>query len=95
MTLINLGEVYYICGRLKGAAWAHQKLTEIRSLPLTISTLDEQTVLQAATYKMIYPISYADAFALTCALEQNALLVTGDPELVKLTTLVQIEDLRR
>ena len=43
---------------------------------------------------MTHPISYADAFALTCAIQHNALLVTGDPELVKLAALVPINDLR-
>jgi predicted nucleic acid-binding protein len=95
MALINLGEVYYICGRLKGVAWATQKLSELRALPLIIVPIDEQSVLQAATYKMTYPISYADAFALTCAVQQKATLVTGDPELGKLTTLVAVEMLPR
>jgi predicted nucleic acid-binding protein len=44
---------------------------------------------------MLYPISYADAFAVAAALQQNATLVTGDPELNKLQGRVSIEMLQR
>jgi predicted nucleic acid-binding protein len=71
------------------------RLSEIRALLLTIVPIDEQSVLQAATYKMTYPISYTDAFSLTCAVQQKATLITGDAELGKLTKLVAIEMLPR
>lgn len=39
---------------------------------------------------MRYPISYADAFALATALEQNAALVTGDQEFRQVEHLVKV-----
>jgi ribonuclease VapC len=40
----------------------------------------EDRILAAARLKAEYPISYADAFAASLALELGASLVTGDPE---------------
>ncbi len=56
--------------------------------------VDEATVIQAARYKMLYPISYANAFAVVATLQQNAILVTGDPAFDKLQGLVRIEMLQ-
>ena len=39
----------------------------------------------------MYPLSYADAFAAETARDQNAILVTGDPELWQLSKLEPIE----
>ena len=95
LSLINLGEIYYIIGRRRGNRAAEETLAEIRTLPLTILPVDEATIIQAARYKMLYLISYADAFAVVAALHQNAVLVTGDPEFDKLQGLVRIEMLQR
>jgi ribonuclease VapC len=95
MTLINLGEVYYTCGRYNGSAWATQKMVELNAMPITILSIDKDFVMQAAAYKMTYPISYADAFALAAAIQRKAVLVTGDPEFNKLTHLVTVELLKR
>jgi ribonuclease VapC len=48
-------------------------------------------ILGAARLKSRYPISYADAFAVETAREQNALLVTGDPELWQLAKRERLE----
>lgn len=94
ISLINLGEVYYISGRTSGKSQADHIMDKIHELPLTILLVDETTVIQAARYKMSYPISYADAFAVVAALQQNAILVTGDPEFDKLQGLIKIEKLQ-
>lgn len=95
MSLLNLGEVYYILGRIKNQTFAKEALARLRSLPINLIAVDEATVLQAATYKMSYPISYADAFALSAAIQLQATLVTGDPEFQRLTDLVEVEFLQR
>ena len=51
-------------------------------------------VFRAAELKAEYAISYADCFALACALDQSAILVTGDPEFKKVTTPVNIHWIR-
>ena len=47
-------------------------------------------IFRAAELKARYPISYADAFALASAIEHQAELVTGDPELRRVEHLVGI-----
>ena len=95
MSVINLGEVYYTSGRRYGEERALEALRMMREATVEILPVDESTVLQAASYKMRYPISYADAFALTAAIRLDAVLVTGDPELIALSDIVTIEPLQR
>jgi ribonuclease VapC len=95
VNIINLGEIYYIAGRTRGRQRADEIIRELRQLPIIIDPVGEAVVLQAAAYKMRYPISYADAFALTAAIRLDAALVTGDPELIALGDIVTIEPLQR
>lgn len=95
ISFINLGEIYYIIGRRRGKNAAEQTIADLHKLPITFVSVDEAFITQAATYKMTYPISYADAFAVTCAIQRNATLLTGDPEIAKLANLVDIELLQR
>ena len=44
--------------------------------------------------KARHTLSYADAFAVATALAHDAVLVTGDPEILTSDTAWQIEDLR-
>jgi len=47
-------------------------------------------VLAAAKMKAQFPISYADAFAISTALRAQAVVVTGDPEFHAVAHLVEI-----
>jgi predicted nucleic acid-binding protein len=93
MSLINLGEVFYIFGRKNGAQTAEELLTTIQKLPIQILPAAEHSVFTAARYRMNNPISYADAFAVAAAKKLDAVLLTGDPELLSLTEEIQIERL--
>jgi predicted nucleic acid-binding protein len=95
MSLINLGEVFYIFGRKNGAQAAEELLTTLQRLPIQILPAAEHSVFAAARYKMNNAISYADAFAVAAAKKRDAVLLTGDPELLSLTQEVQIEQLVR
>jgi uncharacterized protein len=95
LSIINLGEVYYIVGRAKGLEEAEETIAEIRRLPLTVVPVDDQQVMAAAKLKARFAISYADAFALATAVQLNAPLVTGDPELTALADAFPIEILTR
>lgn len=95
ISLINLGEVFYRIGKVKGEVEAEKTLAEIRRLAVTIVPVTEQQVFRAAALKIRYPISYADAFAIATAGELEAPLVTGDPELVSLQNVFQLEPLAR
>ncbi len=95
ISIINLGEVIYRVGKVKGESEAWKTLAQLRRLPLTILPADEKTVFAAVRLRMHYPISYADAFAAATAEGSSALLVTGDPELAQLKDCIQIEMLER
>lgn len=95
ISVINLGEVYYTVGRLKGEDFAEQVLAEFRLLPVEVLQVDEADVFTAARWKMQYPLAYADAFAAGTAEKYKAVLVTGDPELLALKDKIEIEKLGR
>lgn len=94
-SLINLGEIYYIVGRRHGKQAADETLAELSEAPITLLAISQEAVIQAAAVKMVYPISYADAFALSAAAHYEATLITGDPELGRLSHLADIELLQR
>jgi predicted nucleic acid-binding protein len=95
MSIINLGEVYYRVGKVKGEAEAQKTLEQISRLSLTILPATDERVLAAARWKIHHAISYADAFAAAAAAELKAILVTGDPELESLEEEIQIDKLSR
>src|SRR4030095_13275463 len=91
LSLINLGEIYYIMGRKHGKRAADETLELLQRLPILLTAVAEETVMAAASYKMLYPISYADAFALDTAIRHRATLYTGDPEFTRVSHLVNVE----
>jgi predicted nucleic acid-binding protein len=84
ISIINLGEVTYRVGKVKGESEAKETLDQMRRLAMTVVPATEEAVLAAARFKMHHAISYADAFAAATAKELEAVLVTRDPELVQL-----------
>jgi predicted nucleic acid-binding protein len=84
ISLINVGEVFYLIAKRHGAASAERFLADLAMMPIQSLLPDRKLILGAARLKSRYPISYADAFAAETARDQNANLVTGDPELWQL-----------
>ncbi|MBC8450054.1 MAG: type II toxin-antitoxin system VapC family toxin [Chloroflexi bacterium] len=95
ISVINLGEVAYCIGKVKGENAAETTLNEIRRLALTVVPATEEAVFAAARFKMRHAISYADSFAAAAAEELGAALATGDPELEQLAYRIRIEKLER
>jgi len=91
LSLINLGEILYIIERRGGVAKAQDALALIRQLPVEIPIVDEESVFTAAHIKASHAISYADAFVVATALQENATVVTADPEFRAVETVVHIE----
>lgn len=85
ISLINVGEVFYLIAKRRGAAPAERFLADFAMMPIQALLPDRKLILGAARLKSRYPISYADAFAAETAREQNATLVTGAPELWELS----------
>lgn len=80
MSLVNLGEVFYLTVKSRDLAHGERVLDALRVRVKSISASDE-LVMVAALLKARHSISYADAFAAATALSLDAALVTGDPEL--------------
>jgi len=91
LSLINLGEIIYIIERRGGVAKAQDALALIRQLPIDVAPVDEQIVFAAAHIKANHPISYADAFVVAIAIQENASIVTADPEFQSVETLIHVE----
>jgi len=94
MSWINLGEVAYVIERSAGAEEARTVVRELRR-KLTLDLPTEERVLQAAALKARYPMAYADAFAVATAIGHDALLLTGDPEILDGDPEWSTVDLRR
>jgi predicted nucleic acid-binding protein len=91
LSLINLGEILYIIERRGGIAKAQDALALIRQLPIEVPLVDEQTVFTAAHIKANHAISYADAFVVAIAIQENATVVTADPEFQSVEKIVRVE----
>lgn len=89
--LINLGEIIYLTKRRFGDEKKIELLSRIYQLGFKIIPVSDALVFQAAELKAQYALSYADCFALACAINHSAVLVTGDPEFKSVEHLVSIK----
>ena len=80
MSLINVGEVYYILKRERGVGQAESMILDIDQLPIEKVIVDWEKIKIAASIKADYKIAYADAFAAGLAEKLGGHIVTGDPE---------------
>ena len=92
---INLGEVYYTIARRKGLEAAKAVLDDIQILPIRLQLPSKADILAAATIKSKHRVSYADAFAVSLAQKVKGTILTGDPEIILLEDIVNIEKLSR
>ncbi len=90
ISLVNLGEVWYIVTRRNSANLADEKIREIRGLGFTVKEVDWPLTIQAARFKAEHPLSYADCFAAALAKQRDVELVTGDPEFKRLEQEIKI-----
>lgn len=81
MSWINVGEVYYSVRRRWDAMLADRVLSRLLGV-VTTETPNAARIIEAATIKSEFPLSYADAFAAATAIAHDAELWTGDPELL-------------
>jgi ribonuclease VapC len=91
MSMVNIGEVFYLIAKRRGAALAERFLSDFSTMPIQGLVPDRGLILDAARLKSRFAISYADAFAVETARRQKATLVTGDPELLELSKKEPIE----
>lgn len=80
LSVISLGEIYYIVSRKRGEEKAGEITELIYRLPVGLVDATKERVLAAARVKAQQPVSYADAFVVATAIEFTATIITGDPE---------------
>jgi ribonuclease VapC len=91
LSVINLGELYYISLRERGREMAEQVLFLMEQLPIDIVIADREMTLEAAKLKGVHPVAYADCFAAALAIRKNAKLVTGDAEFKRFEGILSVE----
>ena len=82
-SIINLGEAFYRLVRVNRREQAESlwRMALRRRLPVSVKEATQRRVRRAAELKSNHAIAYADAFAVATALEFEATLLTGDPEI--------------
>lgn len=92
MNEINIGETYYILYRKRGKETSESFINNILpNLPILIVSNTLESIIETAKIKAHYPISYADAFAVSTAVKEDAVVVTGDPEFEKVQHLISVK----
>jgi len=92
MNEINIGETYYILFRKRGEEKAIYFLEMILpGLPILPVANDFEQVVAASRIKAQYSLSFTDCFAISTAIREKAVILTGDPEFKKITGLTAIE----
>jgi predicted nucleic acid-binding protein len=82
-SIINLGEAYYRLVRVgrRDEAESLWRMALRGTLPVSVKDATRRRVRRAVELKSKHAIAYADAFAVATAIEFNAILLTGDPEI--------------
>jgi predicted nucleic acid-binding protein len=93
MSLVNVGEVFYIVRRARDDAVALEVLDGLRAR-VEFDVPNEERVVASARIKAVYPMAFADAFAIATSVAHSAVLLTGDPEIIDADGRWQVEDLR-
>ena len=85
MSRINHGEVVYSIRKDFPLDRVEAALKAFAEIPIRLHSVDDALVDEAVALKAVHPISYADAFAVALAVREKAHLVTGDPELRRIS----------
>jgi predicted nucleic acid-binding protein len=83
ISVINLGEVFYLLWKNKGEQKARQVIDDLTLLPLRIAPVDLPQALKAGEFKAVHKIPYADAIAAALAVAHHGTLVTSDRDFEK------------
>lgn len=94
VSAINLGESHYVLVREGKDEAAVEAAVDALRRTVRVDLPDWPLVRTAAWLKARRPVSYADAFCVATAQRHRAPVWTGDPEIVALSDLVDVVDLR-
>jgi len=95
MSVVNVGELWYILAREVSEEEADKSVLELRQLGIDFVDAGWSLVREAAQFKSRGRMSYADCFAAALAKMSGAELVTGDPEFRQVEPLVRIRWLEK
>ena len=87
VSVVNMGEIFYIIARRYGFEKAREIMDDIEGLPIAVEEAGLERVLKATAIKEKSSVAYANAFAAALAEELKAVLVTGDTEFKKLGSI--------
>lgn len=90
MSVVNLGEVWYIIACEASEADAERSILDLGQLGIEVVPADWPLTREAAGFKARHKMSYADCFAAALARQKKAHLVTGDREFAQVEQEVQI-----
>lgn len=91
MTVVNVGEVWYIIAREVSEEEANSSVKELRDLRIQFVDADWDLTQEAARFKSQHKMSYADCYAAALAKVKKADLVTGDKEFKPLEEQIKIQ----
>ena len=80
MSVVNVGEVWYITAREISAEDADTMVKELRDLRIQFEDAGWELTLEAARFKSQHKMSYADCYAAALSKIKGANLITGDSE---------------
>lgn len=95
MSVINVGELWYIIAREASAADADAAVKQLRDLGVEFIEADWELTKHAAYFKSQKKMSFADCFAAALARQRKAHLATGDPEFKQVEHEITINWLRQ
>jgi ribonuclease VapC len=91
MTVVNVGEVWYILARQTSETEADRSVAELNELGIEIREADWKLARNAAQFKAKHKMSFADGFAAALTFqEKGSVLVTGDKEFQQVVDQVKI-----
>ena len=84
--------VFHIIAKERSIEAAKYFLHDILgALPIKLLSNTFSQIIDAAKIKSNYPVSYADAFAISTALREKDTIVTGNPEFECVEKIIKIE----
>ena len=94
MSVVNVGEVWYIIARETSPADAENSLMRLRELGIGFVEANWPLAHEAARYKSKHRMAYADCFAAALTKQKEAVLLTGDPEFKQVEREITIDWLK-
>jgi predicted nucleic acid-binding protein len=91
MSVINVGEVWYTVAREVSEEEANTSVKLLRDLRIQFEDADWTLTQEAARFKSLNKMSYADCYAAALAKFKKADLVTGDIEFKQIEKAINIQ----